>query len=51
MIELLSFLNFLGWMMGIVGVIAIWVNYSMRKERERERLREAANVAEHKDGA
>jgi hypothetical protein len=41
MSELLMFLNMLGWLMGIVGVIAIWVNHSMRKERERERRSEA----------
>jgi hypothetical protein len=44
MSELITFLGFLGWMMGAIGLVALWVNRSMRKERERERQRESSQV-------
>jgi hypothetical protein len=51
MSELISFLNVIGWIMGGIGLLALWVNRSMRKEREQERQREASKAGGHKDAA
>jgi hypothetical protein len=51
MSELISFLNLIGWMMGGIGLLALWVNRSMRKEREQERQREASKAEGHNDAA
>lgn len=49
MSEWIHFLNILGWVMGVVGIIALWVNHSMRKEREREKQRQASGPEGNKD--
>ena len=51
MSDWIHFLNILGWMMGVIGIIALWVNHSMRKEREREKRRQASDAEGNKDAA
>jgi uncharacterized membrane protein YciS (DUF1049 family) len=40
MSDLIGTLSLIGWIMGAIATVALWMDHRMRKEREREQARQ-----------